>query len=57
MRLRSGLNSMKRAMIAAFPALAVLSVQAGVWCYRPYEYEAWMLQRMRADGRPVTSRK
>lgn len=23
---------------------------AGVWCYKPYEYEAWMLQRMRAEA-------
>ena len=28
----------------------VASAEAGVWCYRPYEYEAWMLQRMRAEA-------
>ena len=31
---------------AAFALLAALSAEAGVWCYRPYEYEAWMLKRM-----------
>ena len=33
---------------AAF--LSLLSAEAGVWCYRPYEYEAWMLQRMLAEN-------
>ena len=26
------------------------SAPAGVWCYRPYEYEAWMLQRMKDEA-------
>lgn len=29
---------------------ASLAAEAGVWCYRPYEYEAWMLQQMRAEA-------
>ena len=29
---------------------AALAAEAGVWCYRPYEYEAWMLQQMRAEA-------
>ena len=32
-------------------SLAVgLSASAGVWNYRPYEYEAWMLQRMKEEA-------
>ena len=30
-------------------SLAVVA-EAGVWCYRPYEYEAWMLQRMKEEA-------
>ena len=29
---------------------AALVAEAGVWCYRPYEYEAWMLQRMKEEA-------
>ena len=29
---------------------SAVAAEAGVWCYRPYEYEAWMLQRMKAEA-------
>ena len=29
---------------------AAVAAEAGVWCYRPYEYEAWMLQQMKAEA-------
>ena len=40
------------ALLAALAgtALAAAVSEAGTWCYRPYEYEAWMLQRMRAEA-------
>lgn len=31
--------------------VAVASARAGVWCYRPYEYEAWVLKQMRDEAR------
>lgn len=31
--------------IVAF-SVSVAVAEAGVWCYRPYEYEAWMLQKL-----------
>ena len=29
---------------------AAVAAEAGVWCYRPYEYEAWMLQQMKEEA-------
>ena len=35
--------------ISVVVACAALAAEAGVWCYRPYEYEAWMLQQMKTE--------
>ena len=39
-----------RKTIVVLSFAAALAAEAGVWCYRPYEYEAWMLQQMRAEA-------
>ena len=44
-----GKGLMKKTIVVLSFA-AALAAEAGVWCYRPYEYEAWMLQRMRAEA-------
>ena len=40
---------MKFRISAAF-VCAAFAAEAGVWCYRPYEYEAWMLQQMKTEA-------
>ena len=40
---------MKRALLVLSLTVG-LSAAAGVWCYRPYEYEAWMLQQMKDEA-------
>ena len=37
-------------MIGVVVACMAFAAEAGVWCYRPYEYEAWMLQRMKEEA-------
>ena len=45
---------MKRCVLAAVFGTALGTAEAGVWCYRPYEYEAWMLQKLTDEvGRGV----
>ena len=36
--------------ISVVVASLVVAAEAGVWCYRPYEYEAWMLQQMKNEA-------
>ena len=36
--------------ISVVVTCAAFAAEAGVWCYRPYEYEAWMLQRMKDEA-------
>ena len=40
---------MKQALAVVW-ACGAIAAAAGVWNYRPYEYEAWMLRRMRAEA-------
>ena len=46
---KKGKEHMKKTIVVLSFA-AALAAEAGVWCYRPYEYEAWMLQQMRAEA-------
>ena len=39
-----------KGMLSVVVVCLAVAAEAGVWCYRPYEYEAWMLQRMRAEA-------
>ena len=48
------LSDLKRPFFTFLVACAIEMVEAGVWCYKPYEYEAWMLQKMTEEvGRGV----
>lgn len=37
-------------LCVALVAACAVWAETGVWCYKPYEYEAWMLQRMQAEN-------
>ena len=51
-RVRFG--GLKCAVASVLLGCAVGTAEAGVWCYKPYEYEAWMLQKMTEEvGRGV----